>query len=308
MISLPRLPLQCETGSTHCPGKGLWYLFTQPPWFAGQGETLKGRRAWVRHMLFEQGQVPQIFSWAGLRVEVWPLFTSGLDFICYTEPKRSGEKMYWRATVHTVFFKGHFDKWFVSPKSHCLQFFLFNIFIVYLVSCISFKTHFFLFLIYFSFFGSYAYIHLFGAIVVILMFDVLLVHLSRVPGYIPVPVLGFTDEWWLTDRGGLWRRVWVQPLKETWPWRAQWGAVLGWPGVSVARALWVCCFERRESLEHGSAKGLELHSPHSPGPPAPVAGLATQSATRWRQLHPVSEGAGLWGRGDLDFNPRPKTD
>lgn len=73
------------------------------------------------------------------------LFTRSLDFISYTELKGQGGKCsYVQQWIH--YFKGHFDKWCMLPESNCLErFFLFNLFLVHLVSCIIFFFYLFFF-------------------------------------------------------------------------------------------------------------------------------------------------------------------
>lgn len=168
------------------PGRGCGAYPPHPLSLQTKVETLRGKRIWVRHMVFEQGQVPKIsFSWARLgsecRAGIWPsVYQKPWLYLLYWD-QRTGRKVFWSTTVNTFFFF-YFDKWFMLPKSNCLKcfFFLFNFFLVHIVSCIIFYS-FFLHL--FFLFESYAYIHLFRAIAIMIV-GVLLVYLSSVPVYI----------------------------------------------------------------------------------------------------------------------------
>lgn len=87
------------------------------------------------------------------RPEIWPSVDERpwLYLLCWAH--RTGEQVFWSTTVNTYFFKGYFDKWFMLPKPNCVAwfFFLFNLFLVHLVSYVLFYS-FFLFLICFFFY------------------------------------------------------------------------------------------------------------------------------------------------------------
>lgn len=137
-------------------------------------------------------------------------------------------------------------------------FFLFNLFLVHLVSCSIFFLPIFFLPAYFSFLNL---MHIFRAIMVIMIFEILLVYLNSVPVYIPCAqylVTRMNDDSIVSMQG----KVWVHLLNEAQ--RAQ--RALMWSGICVALSMWVCCFQSRRILECYSSQRSRVPFNWTSGP------------------------------------------